>query len=162
MSTHTQTIFFPSSALASFQEYLRPNGSIVNDSTCCSSYSRPIGGAWNSPKMEMKRRIAHKTCALYTGSKRTNLTQQEEDENGVIDTKSMRIHYPNKNARATFSDFSTLRPGLKKLRLQALFYRIHLDDQPKRCKTFAFTHKSVSIGMAAKLSNTQDFSCVLW
>ena len=32
-----------------------PNGSIVNDATHCSSYSRPIGGALKSPKMEKKR-----------------------------------------------------------------------------------------------------------
>ena len=47
-------IFFLSSE--SFQEYLRPYGSTENDWKRCSSYSRPIGGAWNSPKTEKKRR----------------------------------------------------------------------------------------------------------
>ena len=74
MSTRTKTIFLPPSSSASFQEYLRPNGSIVNDSTRCSSYSRPIGGAWNSPKTEAKRRSMH--------SGRRNQTKQEEDDTG--------------------------------------------------------------------------------
>ena len=64
MSTHTKMIFLPPtrgslSSLASFQEHLHPNRSTVNDSTCCSSYSRPIGSAWNSPKTEKKRRHMH-------------------------------------------------------------------------------------------------------
>ena len=42
------------SFLTSLQEYLRPNGSIVNDSY---SFSRPIGGAWSSPKIEKKSQI---------------------------------------------------------------------------------------------------------
>ena len=36
--------FFPLSSSASFQEYLRPDGSTENDRKRCSSYSRPIGG----------------------------------------------------------------------------------------------------------------------
>ena len=63
---------FPPYFLASFQEYLCPNGSIVKD---CSSYSRPIGCAWNSPKTELARR-------LQTDSRRRTRTQQEEEENG--------------------------------------------------------------------------------
>ena len=59
-------IFFPRSSSALFQEYLRSNGSTVNP-TRCSSYSRPIGGAWNSPKTEKKSgwplRLTGNTCA---------------------------------------------------------------------------------------------------
>ena len=36
--------FFPPSSLISFQEYLLPNGSIVNAATGCSSYSRWVRG----------------------------------------------------------------------------------------------------------------------
>lgn len=46
--TYQNYFFFPPSCLASC--YLHPNGSIVNDLTGCSSYSRPIGGA----KIEQK------------------------------------------------------------------------------------------------------------
>ena len=41
-------LFFSSSA--SFQGYLHPYGSTENDRKRCSSYSRPIGGAWHSQK----------------------------------------------------------------------------------------------------------------
>ena len=47
--------FFPPSSSASSQEYLRPDGSTENDRKHCSSYSRPIDGAWHSPKTEKKR-----------------------------------------------------------------------------------------------------------
>ena len=52
---YQKNLFFPPSSLASFQEYSHTKGSAENDSTSCSSYSRPIGGAYNSPKMEKKR-----------------------------------------------------------------------------------------------------------
>ena len=37
---------------------------------------------------------------------------------GVIDTESMHICCPHENARPAFLDFSTLKPGFKKVRLQ--------------------------------------------
>ena len=56
----------PPSSLASFQ-YLHPNGSIVNDSSRFSSYSRPIGGTWNSPETEKKSRSMHIKCFHVDG-----------------------------------------------------------------------------------------------
>ena len=35
---------------------------------------------------------------------------------GIIDTQRMRIRRPHENSKAAFSDFSTLRPGFKKVR----------------------------------------------
>ena len=53
--TYQNNHFFLRLSLVSF--LLRPDGSTENDSSFSfSSYSRPIGGAWNSPKMEKKRR----------------------------------------------------------------------------------------------------------
>ena len=77
--TYQNNPLSPLSSSASFQEYLRPNGSTVNDSTRCSSYSRPIGGAWKSPKTEKKRRsmrIKLERCK-QTDNRRRNRKQQE-------------------------------------------------------------------------------------
>ena len=41
-------------------------------------------------------------------------------DDGVIDKESMQIPCPHENTREAFLDFSTLRPGFKKVRLQAL------------------------------------------
>lgn len=76
--------FSPTSSLASFQECLHPNRFIENDSTCCSSYFRTIGGIWNSPKTEENRRsmcnmLLH---CIQTDSRRRTRTKIEEDENG--------------------------------------------------------------------------------
>ena len=54
---HVPKQYSPPCSLASFQEYLRPNGSTENDSKCSSSYSRPIGGTWNSPKKRRSMRM---------------------------------------------------------------------------------------------------------
>ena len=43
------------------------------------------------------------------------------DGNGV--RPSMWIHRPHENARAAFLDFSTLRPGFKKVHFQALRFQ---------------------------------------
>ena len=74
--------FFPLSSSTSFQLYLRPNWSTVNDSTHCSSYSSPINGAWNSPKTEKKRwsmriKLAH--CIQIDSRRR--IQKEEEDKN---------------------------------------------------------------------------------
>ena len=60
--------FFPSS-LALFQQYLRPNGSIINDSTHVSSYSRPIGDTSPQTKkrQSMPTKLAH---CIQTDSRR--------------------------------------------------------------------------------------------
>ena len=60
----------PPSSLESFQEYLHPNGSIVNDSTHCSSYSRG-SYRWRlkftkNGEEETKHADGDKACALYT------------------------------------------------------------------------------------------------
>ena len=67
----------------------------------------------------------------------------------VINTQSMWICCPHKNTRGAFLDFSTLRPDFKKVCLQALRLQDQV-DVPKRCKTCAFTHKSISMWMALK------------
>ena len=91
LSTHTKQSFFPPSSSASFQECLRPYGSTENECNRCSSYFRPIGGAWNSPKTEKKTRSMHIKLARckQTDSRRRNPTQQKEDENGLC--KETRI-----------------------------------------------------------------------
>ena len=165
LKAYFKTVFFPPSSLASFQEYLPPNDPFEYNSPRFSSYSRPIGGAWNSPELERKRqsmliKLAH---CIQTDSRRRNRTQQEDENgskaqyfalvsligsissaartqacsapllllllwdiagfsgqrlevevwgDGVIDTQSMQIPCPNENARAAFSNFSTLRLGL--------------------------------------------------
>ena len=97
---------------------------------------------------------AHKACALYTMyavvvvvMRRRGLTGRRMEVegwgDGIIDMKSMQIHCPHENARAAFSDFST-----RKLGFRHCIYRIHVDNRPKRYKTFTFTHKSVSMWMA--------------
>lgn len=67
---------------------------------------------------------------------------------GVIDTESMRISCPHETARPAFSDFSTQRPGFKKVRSQ----------DPRgwsaKCKTCAFPQKSVSMWMAPISQNS--------
>ena len=75
--------FFPPSSPASIQEYVCPKRTNENGSTRCSSYSRSIGDAWNSPKTEKKRRSMHIMLArcIQTDSRRRNRTQQE-DKNG--------------------------------------------------------------------------------
>ena len=47
-------------------------------------YSRPIGGAWNSPKTEKKTRNLRIKLARckQIDSRRRNLTQREEEKNG--------------------------------------------------------------------------------
>ena len=87
----TKTIFFPPSNLASCQEYLRPNGSIVNKSTRCSSYSRPIGGAWNSPKTEKKRRRRRGEALLHTKTFACGRVWRVE---GTVLTPSLPSHQP--------------------------------------------------------------------
>ena len=57
---------------------------------------------------------------------------------GVIDTESMQIRSPHENARAAFSDFSTLRPSFKKVRFQAL----RLQDP---CRQSAQTMENMSV-----------------
>ena len=42
---------------------------------------------------------------------------------GVIVSESMWIRHQNENGRAAFSDFSTLRPGFKKVCFQALRFQ---------------------------------------
>ena len=54
-----QFVSFPPSSLALFQEYLHPHRTTENDSKRCSSHSRPLGGAWNSPWMGKKRLSMH-------------------------------------------------------------------------------------------------------
>ena len=52
--------------------------------------------------------------------------QRQEVEgwgNGVIVSESMQIRRPHENGRAAFSDFSTLRPGFKKVCFQALHFQ---------------------------------------
>ena len=61
-------------------------------------------------------------------------------QDGVIVSESMRIRHPHENTRAAFSDSSPWNPVSKKC-----VYRILVDDWPKRCKTCAFTQKSVSV-----------------
>ena len=48
--------------------------------------------------------------------------------NGIINTENMWIRCPYENATAAFSDFSTLRPGFKKVHFQVL----HLQDPYRR------------------------------
>ena len=63
--TNENNLFFPPPSSASFHP---------------SSYSRPIGGPWHSPKMEKKRqsmRIKLERCK-QTDSRRRNRTQEEE------------------------------------------------------------------------------------
>ena len=67
--------FFPPSSSASFQEYLRPHGSTENDRKHCSSYSRPIDGAWDSPKTE-KRRSMHIKLTRCKQTDRLNTTRR--------------------------------------------------------------------------------------
>ena len=61
---------------------LHPYGPTENDRKRCSSYSRPIGGTWNSPKTEKKRwsMLIKLSRCKQTDSRRRNWTQQEEDE----------------------------------------------------------------------------------
>ena len=67
MSTLNKTFFFRLSYLASFHEYLRPNGSIVNDSTCFSALVHiAVAYRWRSKNIEEETEHAHKACALYT------------------------------------------------------------------------------------------------
>ena len=69
---------------------------------------------------------------------------------GVIDTLSMRICCPNKNARAAFFCFCLLffilRTVFKKCVYRHCIYRIHLDDRLKRCKTCVYTKKCFHVG----------------
>ena len=99
---------------------------------------------------------------IQTDSLRRRRTQQENEKSpkarvreadGVIDTQRMWTHRPHKDAGAAFWGFF---PPWDQVSKQCVYrhciYRIHVDDQPKRCKTCAFTHRSVSMWMAPELS----------
>ena len=74
------------------------------------------------------------SLCMQKKSRRRNRTKHKEDENGscketrivsrwgdgVIVLESMLIRCPHENGRAVFSDFSTLRPGFKKVLFQDL------------------------------------------
>ena len=55
------------------------------------------------------------------GGKRSKVRGRWGD--GVIDPQRMRNRCPNENTTAAFWDFSTLRPGFKKVLLQALRFQ---------------------------------------
>ena len=166
--------------------------STEKDSTRCSSYSRPIGGAWNSPKTEKMRRSMRKKLARckQTDSRLRNRTQ-EDNEVELLLWLALNYNTSKKGSISSAAQTQACSPldvvimrhrGVKRLkargwgtgrwhhrygkcadslstqkckgrvfgflhpetRIKNMLYRLHVDNRPKRCKTCAFTQKSIS------------------
>ena len=81
---------------------------------------------------------------VFAGSRGRRL-EVEGWGDGIIHMQSVQIRCPKENARAVFSIFSIQWPG---------FQKVCLPDPcgPKRCKTCAFIHISISMWMAPKFA----------
>lgn len=90
------------SLLACFQEYLHLNGPIVNDATCYSSYTRPIGGAWNLPTSvfhDMQHPTKH--CFILSTAPHGNITPQQLSDECAKSFTVFTLIYKFPNSKST-------------------------------------------------------------